>query len=79
MITDTNATPSMNLKLVPKESSVDWICVVDEDEGDASLFLLLRFDAVVKFDPMSLDFTSLELSLVTCNVPTLALGFVLVI
>lgn len=72
MMIDTNATPNMTLRFVPKESSVAWICVVDEVEVEvevvgSTFFLFLRFDGVVVVDPKSLDFTSLELSPITCN------------
>lgn len=80
MITDTNATPIINLKLVTNEPLEPSVCVFDEDNGagdddESTFFLLLRFDVVVSFDPVSLEFTLLELLTYNYNVNILQMMF----
>jgi hypothetical protein len=62
MITETRATPRMNLTVMRGEPSADWAWVSKEDEvwtEVASDFLLLfLFDGMKMVDPVSLDLTS---------------------
>lgn len=60
MITDTRATPMINLKVITGEASARavGISLVDEVWAAASNFLLFRFDGVEMTDPMSLDLIS---------------------
>lgn len=72
MITDTTATPSMNLRVMAVGALVVRVWDSKADvvwEDDASnFFLLFLLDGVEMVEPMSLDFTSIP-SLISVELP----------